>query len=85
MTTTDWISRIAADPALERRRKRDNVHGNNRKARVLKADTTKRGTARSNKGKASAKDATQGKRKAEDEPKAAAEISDAVRVSQTAA
>lgn len=85
MTTTDWIARIAADPSGERRRKRDNVQGNNRKARVLKADTTKRGTARSTKDKTSAKGARDGKRKAEDESKAAVEISDAVRISQTAA
>jgi hypothetical protein len=86
-TTADWISRIAADPAGERRQKKVNVENNNRKNKVLKADTTSRGKSRSGHGKATPRGKGNNKRQAEEEerPEAATEISDTVSTSQTAA
>lgn len=88
MTTADWIARIAADPASERHQKIANVKTNNSKGRVLKADATMRGKARSGHGKATPRGKANNKRQAEEEeeePEAAAEISDAVSAPQTAA
>ncbi|POS72759.1 hypothetical protein DHEL01_v208846 [Diaporthe helianthi] len=62
----DYLARVAAHPAEERRRKNANLANNLKKGNILREASQKDGTARKGKGKE--------KRPAEDEPEAEAEV-----------
>lgn len=80
MTADHLLARIAADPAGERRKKTTNIRNNSGKAKVLAAESAKKGTSRKGKGKRAAADA-----EAEPQDEAVAEVSDVVQATQTAA
>lgn len=74
-------ARVAADPAGERKRKVENMKGNIAKAKILAADTLKKGKTRGRKGKRAASET-----EANFQSEAGAKVSEAVvRASQTAA
>lgn len=78
MTADNMLARIAADPVGERRKKVTNIKNNLGKAKVLAAESLKKGTSRKSKGKRAATEAEAGN-------EAGAEVTDAVVASQAAA
>lgn len=82
MTADNLLARIAADPAGERRKKVNNIRNNMAKAKVLAADSLKKGTSRKGKGKRAAAEAEV---EVEADMETGAEVSEAVVASQAAA
>lgn len=80
MTADNLLARIAADPVGERRKKVANIKNNGTKAKVLAAESLKKGTSRKGKGKRATAEA-----EAASEDEAGAEVSEVVVASQAAA